>query len=182
MSKHWQKEVTNHEPTQLYYEKLVELIQRFKPETVLEVGTGWGVSGSAFMENGVKRLVTIDASTNPEYLETAKKEIELKLGLDQVVEYKWMRSREFFKNNSEKFDLIYIDGDHGYAGCKADLEAALECLKPGGHIIMDDYMHRGNYIDGNECRVAQAAREVIIEKRLAATMEPHNKENGFLII
>lgn len=172
-----------HEPTRGYYEKLVELIQRFKPKTVLEIGTGWGISGSAFMQNSVQRLVTVDASTSEAYLKVAQGEIETHRDQDfQTVEYHWKKSGDFFSENKEKFDLVYIDGDHGYRGCKADLLGALERLNPGGRIIMDDYMHHGNYIDGNECRVAQAVREVLVEKRLVATMEPHNLNNGFLII
>lgn len=36
-------------------------------------------------------------------------------------------------------DMIYIDGDHGYNGCKQDLFLAYEKVKPGGWIMGHDY-------------------------------------------
>jgi hypothetical protein len=35
-------------------------------------------------------------------------------------------------------DAVYIDGDHSYAGCAADLEEALRLVKPGGYIMGHD--------------------------------------------
>jgi hypothetical protein len=37
------------------------------------------------------------------------------------------------------FDMIYIDGDHSYKGCKRDLEASLLKVKKGGWIMGHDY-------------------------------------------
>ncbi len=37
------------------------------------------------------------------------------------------------------FDMIYIDGDHGYEGCKKDLEVAYKKCKSGGYIMGHDY-------------------------------------------
>lgn len=39
----------------------------------------------------------------------------------------------------EYFDLIYIDADHTYEGCKADLEAWWPKMKKGGFFTGDDY-------------------------------------------
>ena len=36
-------------------------------------------------------------------------------------------------------DMIYIDGDHGYNGCKSDLELAFRKCKAGGWICGHDY-------------------------------------------
>lgn len=181
MTEYFKKQM-EHDLTRGYYEALVEIVKKYKPKTVLEVGTGWGISGTAFMENGVEKLVTIDASTSEAYLNTARNEIETHRKEGQIVIYNWMRSGEFFRENLEKFDMVYIDGDHGYQGAKADLLAALSRLNPGGVIVMDDFMHKGNFIDGNECRVAMAAREVLMPLGKQLIIWPHNKENGFLVI
>ncbi len=56
-----------------------------------------------------------------------------------------------FPNSS--LDMIYLDGDHGYKGCKQDLEMAYEKVKPGGWIMGHDYemnmvKARTNYVFG----------------------------------
>lgn len=37
------------------------------------------------------------------------------------------------------FDMIYIDGDHTYAGVVKDIQAAEAKIKPGGMLIFNDY-------------------------------------------
>jgi hypothetical protein len=37
------------------------------------------------------------------------------------------------------FDLIYIDADHSYTGCKSDLEISYLKVKNGGYIMGHDY-------------------------------------------
>ena len=40
----------------------------------------------------------------------------------------------------ESVDLLFIDGDHSYLGVKADFENYSKFVKPGGWIVLDDYM------------------------------------------
>lgn len=54
-----------------------------------------------------------------------------------------LTSDHFFKNNTDKFDFIYIDGDHTAYGVMKDAVNAFECLKPGGIIAFDDYQWIG---------------------------------------
>jgi len=39
----------------------------------------------------------------------------------------------------ETFDMIYIDGDHSYEGCKRDLQIAIKKIKTGGYLMGHDY-------------------------------------------
>jgi len=48
-------------------------------------------------------------------------------------------SDEFFKQNTETFDFIYIDGDHTAYGVLKDAVNAFESLNPGGILAFDDY-------------------------------------------
>lgn len=43
--------------------------------------------------------------------------------------------------NPDMFELIFIDGDHSYAGAKLDLELAFKHLAPGGALLFDDIAH-----------------------------------------
>jgi len=38
-------------------------------------------------------------------------------------------------------DFVFIDGDHSYEGCKADIEAWQDKVKPGGWLCGHDYDH-----------------------------------------
>lgn len=49
-----------------------------------------------------------------------------------------MTSDTFFETNSEKFDLIYIDGDHDARQVIFDISNALSVLTEGGAIVMHD--------------------------------------------
>ena len=49
-----------------------------------------------------------------------------------------MSSNEFFEDNTNLYDLIFIDGDHNYSQVKLDVENALESLTPNGMVVMHD--------------------------------------------
>jgi predicted O-methyltransferase YrrM len=51
-------------------------------------------------------------------------------------------SDEFFNNNQETYDFIYIDGDHTAASVLKDGINAVKFIKDGGIIAFDDYMWR----------------------------------------
>jgi len=47
-------------------------------------------------------------------------------------------SDEFFKNNIEKFDIIFLDGWHEYGQIKNDVLNSIKFLKKGGTILCHD--------------------------------------------
>jgi SAM-dependent methyltransferase len=49
-----------------------------------------------------------------------------------------MTSDKFFEINSDKFDLIFIDGLHVTSQVDRDIENSLKCLKEGGIILLHD--------------------------------------------
>jgi hypothetical protein len=49
-----------------------------------------------------------------------------------------MRSDEFFQQNEQKFDLIFIDGDHHAEQVWKDIVNALACLSEGGTVVLHD--------------------------------------------
>ena len=54
-------------------------------------------------------------------------------------------SDNFFSDNKEKFDLIFIDGLHHYKQVKKDIINSLKIIKDGGIILMHDCFPRDYY-------------------------------------
>ena len=48
-------------------------------------------------------------------------------------------SHNFFKNNNNKFNVIYIDGSHFYEDVKKDFINSMNCLEEDGILICDDF-------------------------------------------
>lgn len=48
----------------------------------------------------------------------------------------------------KEYDVLWIDGDHSYDGCTADLNNWYDNLQPGGHIVLHDCY------DGNEVKTS----------------------------
>ena len=59
------------------------------------------------------------------------------------VEILKMKSSEAFKILKNKFDLIYIDGNHLYNYVLEDLENSLNIINNNGLIILDNFKHKG---------------------------------------
>ena len=69
-----------------------------------------------------------------------------RVGVDPVVDARWKNpemirvqtSDDFFASNTEKFDVIFVDGLHLRDQVKRDVENGLTVLKPGGYIVCHD--------------------------------------------
>lgn len=91
------------------------VIRTMDYKTYLEVGV---YKGEVFNTIGIEKTgVDIDC------------DIEGVLKLD---------SDTFFEDNTNLYDIIFIDGDHNYEQVKKDVENALECLTPNGMVLMHD--------------------------------------------
>jgi predicted O-methyltransferase YrrM len=63
------------------------------------------------------------------------------------------------------YDLLFIDGDHSYTGCRADLGAFFPRLQPGGQLVLHDcYAETG---------VQRAVLDFIAETDVAVVQSPH---------
>ena len=136
----------------LYY-----LIYYFKPATVLEVGTHIGAStvnvASALYHSRIKNkksasLITIDikdvnSETEKPWLhygnDLSPRQMIDKLGYKDFVEFKVGPSLDFLKQNNQKFDFIFLDGDHSATTVYQEIPAALKMLNKGGVILLHDY-------------------------------------------
>ena len=69
--------------------------------------------------------------------------IEHKVGVDPYSPYPGVikeTSDDFFKNNTEKFDIVLVDGLHHSDQVYKDIINALDCLNPHGYIICHDML------------------------------------------
>jgi SAM-dependent methyltransferase len=46
----------------------------------------------------------------------------------------------------DHFDWIYVDGDHSYEGASRDARMAAAKVKPGGHLVFNDFAHADPYL------------------------------------
>lgn len=81
----------------------------------------------------------------------------------------------FFKNNLEKYDFIYIDGDHTAYGVLKDAIAAFECLKVGGILAFDDYMWSAGLGHLKEPRLAIDAFSTVYSDRLDILVDGYQR-------
>jgi hypothetical protein len=64
---------------------------------------------------------------------------KIKVGVDPVSGGTIRKtSDDFFKDNNDKYDCIFIDGLHYYAQVKKDIENSLKVLNPNGIILLHD--------------------------------------------
>jgi len=193
MTKYWEEQMA-HGPTNHYYHALKQMVDDLKKvhaiERVFEIGTGWGISGSVFIEAGVKELVTIDPNLEKPYVRLSVREIESKRSPEQVVIYFPKKSSEILHSYDivgyddqifaqQTFDLVFIDGRHDYDSVKHDLELASTLIKPGGIIICDDYSHPKN---GAEYGVKRAVDDYVANKPGIGQLIDYSGNGLFAII
>ena len=90
--------------------------------------------------------------------------------------FKDMKNVHIYKNYSSvimnglpdnTIDVVYIDADHSYEGCKIDLELAYKKVKPGGWICGHDYLICGDKTKSlYNFGVRRAVNELCKEKNL----------------
>lgn len=162
----WAKEQNLHEPTRSYGEEIYEIVKDFKYENALEIGSAWGVSAMAILMAGQGKLTSVDVDINNHAISEVKAN-----GLEQRFISHIQDSKDFWKQNRQTFDLIFVDGDHRYEGVRHDMFEAWKVLDNNGLIIFDDICHKSNRsVDLNgkfsEYGVSLAAWEFIKEHNI----------------
>jgi predicted O-methyltransferase YrrM len=132
---------------------LYDLVVQRKPERILEVGLAWG--GSAIhlsagqRDNGGGLHIAIDPLQNTVWSGIGASEIR-RLGLGdrpdgqdgfRLVERRSDALMPELLEKGEKFQFIFIDGDHSFHAVFVDLYFAEKLLDVGGLLILDDARH-----------------------------------------
>jgi hypothetical protein len=147
------------------------LIRQYNLSSMLEIGFGRGYAtfcaARAFHDAGiVGKITTIDPVVDEKYLTM----------LQNVFPQDWFKSINFCRGTSEQalptikenYDLVYIDGDHSYAGTKHDWEKTKD--KWNKFLLFDDYHLPSKDDPGIKCsqlidEVDDPSKELIIMDR-----------------
>jgi len=86
-----------------------------------------------------RKLLSIDPNPTADAVSLLRQ-----AGLEDWVEM--VDSRSDSVTPPRQADLLFIDGDHTYEGCRADVERYLKYLRPGGYFVLHDYF--GWYDEG----------------------------------
>ena len=148
------------------------LKRNLKNFSYLEIGSWEGNSALYILKNfKTKNVVCVDIWDlfNDKYKEEQSERFKnFKYNLEEFnkkFSYFKNTSDEFFENNREKFDVIYIDGSHEAPQVYKDLSNSWNCLNNEGIIICDDYFYGNLYSNNNENVPAISINKFINENK-----------------
>ena len=134
-------------PHALTIYNLINKLKKIDNQKYLEIGSFEGSSAiffSRFLTNsnltcvdiwkGVEELSNIDFKV----VESNFDKNISKIIFNKITKIK-NESEVFFKNNKEKFSIIYIDGNHFFQTVINDIEQSWRILEVNGILILDDY-------------------------------------------
>ena len=137
---------------------LYSIVRALRPRSILEVGThvaaSTGIMALALRKNGphpsgaAPRLVTVDLlDVNDSQVGAWKRigcdqsptQFMRSIKVEDIVNFVTRPATDYLRNGKEKFDLIFLDGDHSASGVYQEIPAAVRLLNPNGVILLHDY-------------------------------------------
>lgn len=126
---------------------LYQLIKKYKPKNILEIGFACGISTSFILcaISNKDKLTSIDPFQKIQWnsfgLTVVKNIIkEQKLNTSNHI-WDGSYSKNFFEDTKNKYDFMLIDGDHSYEGTMIDLLGSDKVLNKNGILAIDDSLH-----------------------------------------
>jgi predicted O-methyltransferase YrrM len=159
------------------------LVAYLEPQRVLEIGTHIGASTVAIASTlaGTGAQVTsVDVldvndprSRDWERYGMARSPAELVIGLTPV-EFVVSDSVAYLTNTSDKYDFIFLDGDHSAATVYRELPLAVSRLRSGGTVLLHDYFPAGQPLwpDGKAILGPWLATRRLIDEGVPIKVKP----------
>jgi len=123
------------------------LISGFKPSSILEIGTHVGAStihfAAAMAPSATLKTVDIEDVNAPNSywrsygLDKSPRDMTQALGRN--VQFVKSNSIDFLNNTKERFDFIFLDGNHSKLTVLNEVPRALHVLNQSGTILLHDY-------------------------------------------
>lgn len=128
---------------------LYHLVAHFKPRRVLEIGTHVGAStvyiasalrwfGGALTTADIVYVNGPDGAWRSAGMTKSPIESIAELHLDEVVNFRTAPAAQVLQA-SDRYDLIFLDGDHAAVAVYREISAALNLLNPSGLILLHDF-------------------------------------------
>lgn len=164
-------------PEKEQFQFLSDFAKRHQPQTILEIGTGWGLSACAFLLNSNAVLTTIDPRENLEDFERRTKMVGVYDRITKITgrsgknctDRRHKSEKAFLLETfKQKFDLVYVDGSHEYEDVYYDIIHALELTNE--FVLADDYFHKDNF--GGSYGVAKAISQIAKLKNFSYIVHP----------
>lgn len=134
---------------------LYHLIAHFQPKRVLEIGTHVGAS-TIYLASALRRYVVGGRLTTADIadvngpnaawrslgMRAAPAQFIADLGLADVTSFVTRPAAEALRT-ADRYDLIFLDGDHSTLAVYREISAALGILNPSGLILLHDFYPGG---------------------------------------
>ncbi len=154
------------------------LVRAMKPETCVEIGSARGKSaayiGLALEQNGRGLLHAIDPHTHTEWNDDASVDTYTSMcrtlaafGVSHRVRILRQYSREAASQWQAAIDMLFIDGDHSYEGCRADWELFSPHVAPFGVVVFHDTIWEIGTVDERYRRADMGVPRFVDELRSA---------------
>lgn len=129
---------------------LVARLRELAPKTIVEIGTHKGGNSFLFCHAvpSAELVVGVDLCVqNAEKLIHFVRPGQVYRALHGDSQTEAMKRRVMQKLGSRQVDFLFIDGDHSYAGVKADFELYSPLVRSGGLVALHDIVsdHRTRY-------------------------------------
>lgn len=121
-----------------YAQLMFRIVQYFKPETIIELGTSFGITTS-YMANGYPQSKIFSLEGSPAIAAVARKVFEQQgLGKIELIEGRFADTLPALLQQLQRVDMAYIDGHHQYAPTLEYFHLLKEKAGPQTIMIFDD--------------------------------------------